>query len=178
MNATIVCNIWPLYHRILMAPSRCGRVSLRECLLEPSASSSVSHSLYGSFACLHMLVGIAASPTDLVKVQLQLDGKLIAAGKEPRCCVVVVPSTLYNPNRLAVFVRYKGTIDAFRTIASQGGVKGLWKGWVPNCQRAALVQIGDLTTYDAAKQFILRNTSVQVCLVLRLHCTQAVFTSL
>lgn len=131
------------------------------------------------FVCmLNMLVGIAASPTDLVKVQLQLDGKLIAAGKEPRCCVVVVPSTLYNPNRLAVFVRYKGTIDAFRTIASQGGVKGLWKGWVPNCQRAALVQIGDLTTYDAAKQFILRNTSVQVCLVLRLHCTQAVFTSL
>jgi hypothetical protein len=38
----------------------------------------------------------------------------------------------------------------------QGGVRGLWKGWVPNCQRAALVQVGDLTTYDATKQFLRR----------------------
>lgn len=77
-----------------------------------------------------------------MKVQLQLDGKLIAAGKPPR---------------------YSGTVDAFRTIAKQGGIKGLWKGWVPNCQRAALVQLGDLTTYDAAKQFLLRNVGIPVC---------------
>ena len=44
----------------------------------------------------------------------------------------------------------------------QGGAKGLWKGWVPNCQRAALVQLGDLTTYDAAKQFLLREVGVKV----------------
>lgn len=32
---------------------------------------------------------------------------------------------------------------------------------MPNCQRAALVQLGDLTTYDAAKQFLLRDVGVK-----------------
>lgn len=34
-------------------------------------------------------------------------------------------------------------------------------GSVPNVQRAALVNLGDLTTYDSAKRFILRNTSLE-----------------
>ena len=49
----------------------------------------------------------------------------------------------------------RGIVDAFVTIGRQGGVSGLWKGVVPNCQRAGLVQLGDLTTYDAAKQRIM-----------------------
>ena len=31
----------------------------------------------------------------------------------------------------------------------------MWRGWAPSCQRAALVQIGDLTSYDYFKQTIL-----------------------
>jgi solute carrier family 25 uncoupling protein 27 len=46
-----------------------------------------------------------ASPTDLVKVQMQADGKRVAAGHQRR---------------------YKGIADAFLTIARQGGVSGLW----------------------------------------------------
>jgi len=65
-----------------------------------------------------------ASPTDLVKVQMQADGKRVLAGHQPR---------------------YSGIGNAFATIARQGGIAGLWKGVVPNCQRAALVQLGDLT---------------------------------
>ena len=34
---------------------------------------------------------------------------------------------------------------------------------MPNCQRAALVQVGDLTTYDASKQFLMRKMGVKVC---------------
>jgi len=29
-------------------------------------------------------------------------------------------------------------------IVHEGGVRGLWKGWVPNVQRAALVNLGGL----------------------------------
>lgn len=47
-----------------------------------------------------------------------------------------------------------GIVDAFVTIARQGGVAGLWKGVLPNCQRAGLVQLGDLTAY--AEHFTLR----------------------
>jgi solute carrier family 25 uncoupling protein 27 len=95
-----------------------------------------------------MLAGIAAgalgqfvaSPTDLVKVQLQLDGQRRALGLAPR---------------------HTGMLAAFASIYRKGGVRGLWKGWVPNCQRAGLVQLGDLTTYDAAKQLILRRTELE-----------------
>ena len=58
-----------------------------------------------------------ASPTDLVKVQMQADGKRVAAGHAPR---------------------YTGIGNAFATIYRQGGVSGLWKGVIPNCQRWGL----------------------------------------
>ncbi|CAH1793632.1 unnamed protein product [Owenia fusiformis] len=80
-----------------------------------------------------------ASPADLVKVQMQMEGKRRLEGKPPRV---------------------KSAWHAFRKILQQGGIKGLWKGWVPNVQRAALVNMGDLATYDSAKHFILRNTQL------------------
>lgn len=58
------------------------------------------------------------------------------------------------------FYRVRGTVHAFQKILSEGGVRGLWKGSIPNMQRAALVNLGDLTTYDSAKQFILTHTSL------------------
>ena len=43
----------------------------------------------------------------------------------------------------------------------QGGVVGLWRGCWPNVQRAALVNLGDLSTYDSVKTAILDNTGLQ-----------------
>lgn len=76
-----------------------------------------------------------ASPADLVKVQVQMEGKRLLMGKAPRV---------------------NGPVDAFQKILKTGGIKGLWKGSIPNVQRAALVNLGDLTTYDMAKQFIMK----------------------
>lgn len=45
-------------------------------------------------------------------------------------------------NAVVVMLRHKNTWHAFVTIARDGGVPGLWKGWVPNVQRAALVNLG------------------------------------
>lgn len=53
-----------------------------------------------------------AQPTDVVKVRFQAQGRL--------------------PDSVSV-KRYSSTIDAYRTIARDEGVKGLWKGtlkWV------------------------------------------------
>ncbi|KAL1130632.1 hypothetical protein AAG570_011874 [Ranatra chinensis] len=80
-----------------------------------------------------------ASPTDLVKVHLQMEGKRRLLGQPPRVM---------------------GTSHAFKKILTEGGIRGLWKGAVPNMQRAALVNLGDLTAYDTAKQFILSETSL------------------
>ncbi|XP_025114432.1 mitochondrial uncoupling protein 4-like isoform X2 [Pomacea canaliculata] len=81
-----------------------------------------------------------ASPTDLVKVQMQMEGRRRLEGKPPRV---------------------KTTGHAFRKILAEAGVRGLWSGWIPNVQRAALVNLGDLATYDTTKHFILRNTSLK-----------------
>lgn len=81
-----------------------------------------------------------ASPTDLLKVQLQMEGKRKIMGLPPRV---------------------NGLYDAFRKTVDTAGYRGLWKGSIPNVQRAALVNLGDLTTYDSAKRFILRNTTLE-----------------
>jgi len=81
-----------------------------------------------------------ASPTDLVKVQMQMEGRRVLEGHKKR---------------------YRGTFHAFQLIYKQNGIKGLWRGWLPNVQRAALVNLGDLTTYDTAKHLVLRKTGLE-----------------
>ncbi|EEB16439.1 mitochondrial brown fat uncoupling protein, putative [Pediculus humanus corporis] len=95
--------------------------------------SAVTGAASGAFA------QFLANPTDLVKVQIQMEGKRKLLGLEPRV---------------------HSTYHAFKKILKENGIRGLWKGSIPNIQRAALVNLGDLTTYDTAKQFILKNTSL------------------
>ncbi|KAG2423768.1 hypothetical protein HXX76_015044 [Chlamydomonas incerta] len=78
-----------------------------------------------------------AVPADLVKVRLQAEGRLVASGKLPA-------------------PRYKGMGDCLRQIVAQeGGLAALWRGGGPAVQRAALVNLGELATYDQAKQLVL-----------------------
>ncbi|CAG2245887.1 SLC25A27 [Mytilus edulis] len=62
-----------------------------------------------------------ASPTDLVKVQMQMEGRRRLEGKPPRV---------------------KSTTQAFRKIITEEGFRGLYRGVVPNVQRAALINMG------------------------------------
>uniref|UniRef100_A0A8D1SL19 Uncoupling protein 3 n=2 Tax=Sus scrofa TaxID=9823 RepID=A0A8D1SL19_PIG len=74
-----------------------------------------------------------AQPTDVVKVRFQAS---IHAG--PRS------------NR-----KYSGTMDAYRTIAREEGVRGLWKGILPNITRNAIVNCAEMVTYDVIKEKVL-----------------------
>lgn len=78
---------------------------------------------------------ILASPADLIKVRMQADGHLLSTANQPR---------------------YAGLFDAFRKIIQKEGFPGLWRGVFPNAQRAFLVNMGELTCYDQAKHFIIR----------------------
>lgn len=80
---------------------------------------------------------IVASPTDLVKVRMQAQGKL------------------------PIELRYRGTLHAFTSIYRSEGLLGMWKGVVPNAQRAALVNLGELATYDTGKRFLLNTGKFQ-----------------
>ena len=46
--------------------------------------------------------------------------------------------------------------QAFIKIYKESGLKGLWRGSMVNVQRAALVSLGDLATYDLVKQITMK----------------------
>eukprot|EP00195_Chlamydomonas_chlamydogama_P013027 CAMPEP_0202900304 /NCGR_PEP_ID=MMETSP1392-20130828/10982_1 /ASSEMBLY_ACC=CAM_ASM_000868 /TAXON_ID=225041 /ORGANISM="Chlamydomonas chlamydogama, Strain SAG 11-48b" /LENGTH=277 /DNA_ID=CAMNT_0049586673 /DNA_START=151 /DNA_END=984 /DNA_ORIENTATION=+ len=74
-----------------------------------------------------------ASPTDLVKVRMQSEGRL-------------PPGT---PKK------YPSAISAYRIIAKEEGVLGLWKGLGPNIARNAIINAAELASYDQIKQSLL-----------------------
>ncbi|XP_004382016.1 putative mitochondrial transporter UCP3 isoform X2 [Trichechus manatus latirostris] len=51
--------------------------------------------------------------------------------------------------------KYSGTMDAYRTIAKEEGVRGLWKGTLPNITRNAIVNCAEMVTYDIIKEKLL-----------------------
>jgi len=80
-------------------------------------------------------IGITvASPTDVVKVRLQAEGRL--------------------PEGVAR--RYSGAIDAYKKIVAQEGALGLWTGYGPNLARNCVVNATELVAYDQAKQTFLK----------------------
>jgi solute carrier family 25 uncoupling protein 27 len=81
-----------------------------------------------------------ASPADLIKVQMQMEGLRKLQNLPPR---------------------FKSTWHACSTLYRLNGLKGLWIGWIPNCQRAALLNMADLATYDRTKHWLLDNTNMK-----------------
>ncbi|KAM9734099.1 dicarboxylate carrier UCP2-like [Menidia menidia] len=77
-----------------------------------------------------------AQPTDVVKVRFQAQVRLRESSSAQR---------------------YNSTIDAYRTIARDEGVRGLWKGCLPNITRNAIVNCSELVTYDIIKESLLNN---------------------
>ncbi|KAM3836278.1 dicarboxylate carrier UCP2-like [Vipera latastei] len=74
---------------------------------------------------------VVAQPTDVVKVRFQAQIRT-DAGR-----------------------RYQGTLHAYKTIAKEEGVRGLWKGTLPNVSRNAIVNCAELVTYDIIKDTLL-----------------------
>ncbi|XP_068614167.1 dicarboxylate carrier UCP2-like [Brachionichthys hirsutus] len=75
-----------------------------------------------------------AQPTDVVKVRFQAQMNLDGVAR-----------------------RYSGTMQAYKHIFQNEGIRGLWKGTLPNITRNALVNCTELVTYDLIKEAILRH---------------------
>ncbi len=79
-------------------------------------------------------IGITiASPTDLVKVRMQSEGRL--APGAPR--------------------RYPSAFGAYAAIVRAEGVRALWTGLGPNVARNALINAAELASYDQIKESLL-----------------------
>ncbi|XP_013200005.1 mitochondrial uncoupling protein 4 [Amyelois transitella] len=81
------------------------------------------------------LAQLIASPTDLVKVQMQAEGRRVLQGQAPR---------------------FSNCRQAYALLYAEAGLLGFWRGAIPNVQRAALVNMGDLAAYDYTKQYLKR----------------------
>jgi len=78
-----------------------------------------------------------AQPTDVVKVRFQAQARSSGLGR-----------------------RYNGTIDAYKTIAKEEGIRGLWRGSGPNIARNAIVNCTELVTYDFIKDTLINSTAM------------------
>lgn len=72
----------------------------------------------------------SAQPTDVVKVRMQAQ-----SGAAPR--------------------RYRDSFHAYRTIGREEGLRGLYKGMLPNIARNSIVNAAELVCYDSVKEAIL-----------------------
>jgi len=75
---------------------------------------------------------LSAQPTDVVKIRMQAE--LRKAGEKPR---------------------YKGVFHAYATVYKLEGMKGLYKGTLPNIARNCIINVGETVVYDAAKDGLI-----------------------
>ena len=76
---------------------------------------------------------MVASPTDLVKVRMQAEGKL-------------APGTAK---------KYPSAVGAYGVIVRQEGLAALWTGLTPNIMRNSIINAAELASYDQFKQSFL-----------------------
>lgn len=96
---------------------------------------------YSSLVAIRILSGItsgaiaivAAQPTDVVKIKMQAKSA----------------------------VKYKSSIEAYRTIYRSEGVAGLWKGLGPNVVRNSTVNAAELVCYDTIKDLLIKKLGFQ-----------------
>ncbi|XP_028903575.1 mitochondrial uncoupling protein 2 [Ornithorhynchus anatinus] len=105
--------------------------SVKQFYTKGSEHAGVGSRLLAGCTTGALAVGLA-QPTDVVKVRFQAQAR--AAGSR----------------------RYQGTVDAYKTIAREEGLRGLWKGTSPNVARNAIVNCAELVTYDLIKDALLR----------------------
>jgi solute carrier family 25 uncoupling protein 27 len=96
-----------------------------------------------------------AVPCDLIKVRMMGDRVKVLKGE------IAAP-------------RYTGFVDALKKIHAEAGLQGLYAGSMPAVQRAAFVNLGELATYDSAKDMWLATGLVEdniYCHVLSAICS-------
>ena len=91
-----------------------------------------------------------ASPTDLVKVRMQAEGKLPAGYVTVSRPVLASPESLSSTPR-----RYPSAVAAYGIIARTEGVRGLWTGVGPNIGRNALINAAELASYDQVRRVLM-----------------------
>ena len=131
---------------------------MREHVLHYNADGSFPlHKAIIGGMCAGAVGQFVASPMDLAKIRMQTINQKYRT----------------SPQYKRIPIPCRTLLCILRTTYSVSGIRGLWTGWAPSVQRAALVNIGNLATYDIAKQKILKQTAIKdnfVCHILASMC--------
>ncbi|NXB59730.1 UCP2 protein, partial [Struthidea cinerea] len=123
-----------LQRQMSFASIRIGLYDSVKQLYTPKGSENIGMVTRLLAGCTTGAVAVAcAQPTDVVKVRFQASRALSGSAR-----------------------RYSGTMDAYCTIAREEGIRGLWRGTLPNIARNAIINCGELVTYDLLKDTLLR----------------------
>lgn len=134
-------GFWPAIQRqLVFASLRIGLYKQISEMFRKPGESTVSLGTKIISGLVSGGIGITiANPTDLVKVRMQSEGRLLP-GQKPR---------------------YSGVIDAYRTIVRTEGVAGLWTGLGPAVLRNSIINATELASYETAKEFFLHNAGMK-----------------
>ncbi|XP_036615165.1 mitochondrial uncoupling protein 2-like [Trichosurus vulpecula] len=105
--------------------------SVKQFYTKGSEHAGIGSRLLAGCTTGALAVGVA-QPTDVVKVRFQAQAR--AGGSR----------------------RYQGTVDAYKTIAREEGLRGLWKGTSPNVARNTIINCAELVTYDLIKDALMK----------------------
>jgi solute carrier family 25 uncoupling protein 27 len=121
LNAGVSVGLYPTLRAALLAPGEDKeRMPLYKRALAGAATGCIGQAL--------------AQPTDVVKVRVQADTRLRAAGLAPR---------------------YAGVGDAFARIVAQEGVRGLYTALGSSVWRAGIINSAGIASYDGTKQVVV-----------------------
>lgn len=95
--------------------------------------------------------GMSGNPADVVNVRMQADGKL-------------PPEQRRN---------YKHAFDGLSRIIKEEGAASLFKGVIPNVQRAMLMTAAQLATYDQVKQYLMTNYNCNDSILTHFYASMA-----
>jgi len=121
---------------------------LRPALLRQATYGTLKMTLYQHFK------GVFSSRT---KIRSDYSNALSAVASGALSSAICTPTDLVKVRLQGGETRYQytGLMDAFVSIVKGEGWKGLYKGVVPTTQRATLITLLTLPTYDFAKKVLL-----------------------
>ncbi|KJE94854.1 solute carrier family 25 [Capsaspora owczarzaki ATCC 30864] len=95
--------------------------------------------------------GLCGNPADVVNVRMQADGRLPVEQRR----------------------NYRHAFDGLRRMVTEEGAAALFKGVVPNLQRAVLMTAAQLATYDQTKQFLMEQYGCKDTVLTHLYASMA-----
>lgn len=119
-----------LHRQLLFGGLRLGLYQPVKDLVAPLGGPLIAQKMAAGLTTGAIAISVA-NPADLVKVRLQAQGRSSGPAK------------------------YSSALQAYRIIAKEEGLRGLWTGYMPNLARNSIMNCVELVGYDVSKETLV-----------------------